>query len=92
MAKVEIAAKNPKEGTIGALVLNEMGAGKDYEATTKQVLKGFPASKWNKSHWNWYKNQIKNGRFAVSSKMQKLPKPKKNKKEEVKDPASSATA
>ena len=35
----------------------------DYEALTAQVRKHFPASKWKRTHWTWYRYQILRGRF-----------------------------
>ncbi|MCE5327689.1 MAG: HNH endonuclease [Planctomycetaceae bacterium] len=35
----------------------------DYDALTREVARHFPDSKWKKTHWAWYKNQIMNGRF-----------------------------
>jgi hypothetical protein len=35
----------------------------DFDAVTSEVKKHFPTSKWDKSHWAWYRNQIANGRF-----------------------------
>lgn len=35
----------------------------DPDALAKKVLQHFPTSAWNKSHWNWYRNQITTGRF-----------------------------
>lgn len=36
----------------------------DYEAVTTEVKKRFPKSKWQKSHWAWYRTQIKIGKFT----------------------------
>ena len=35
----------------------------DYEALTAEVRKHFPTSKWQKTHWAWYRYQIIHGRF-----------------------------
>jgi len=35
----------------------------DYKTLTHQVKQAFPNSKWKKSHWAWYRSQIKIGRF-----------------------------
>ncbi|MEN6626941.1 MAG: endonuclease NucS domain-containing protein [Candidatus Sumerlaeia bacterium] len=55
-------------GTIKELVIetcmNE-GTFPSYEMLTSLVLKHFPASKWQKSHYAWYKSKIKNGEIAV---------------------------
>jgi len=53
-------------GTIKELVFNIIHQTKgfvDYETITAEVKKHFPKSKWKKTHWAWYKTQIKNGRF-----------------------------
>lgn len=35
----------------------------DFEELTRLVLDQFPGSAWKRSHWNWYRNQIRNGKF-----------------------------
>lgn len=35
----------------------------DYAALTKAVKKHFPNSKWQPTHWSWYRYQIRMGRF-----------------------------
>jgi 5-methylcytosine-specific restriction endonuclease McrA len=35
----------------------------DYDTVTSEVKKRFPKSKWQKSHWAWYRTQIKTGRY-----------------------------
>ena len=35
-----------------------------YEEITAIVKKAFPGSKWQKSHWAWYRYQIREGRFV----------------------------
>ena len=35
----------------------------EYDGITKLVMKYFPESKWKESHWVWYKNQIRGGKF-----------------------------
>ena len=35
----------------------------DYTTLTREIKKYFPKSKWQKTHWVWYRSQIKNGRF-----------------------------
>jgi len=55
-----------KYRTIKELVLdinNRMGLS-DYEATTREVKKHFPDSKWSKSHFAWYRSQIRTGRIT----------------------------
>jgi DNA-binding transcriptional regulator YiaG len=52
--------------TIKALVLDFVHRCRghvDYEALTKEVKTHFPASRWKKTHWTWYKHQILHGRF-----------------------------
>lgn len=52
--------------TIKALVLDFVRSCKgkvDYEALTRLVRKHFPNSKWQRSHWTWYRHQIIKGRF-----------------------------
>jgi hypothetical protein len=36
-----------------------------YEKLTPLVLKYFPASKWQKTHYSWYKSKIKRGEISV---------------------------
>ena len=44
-------------------IIHQTNGKVDYETMTKHVLENFPQSKWKTTHWSWYKNQIKNGRF-----------------------------
>jgi len=44
-------------------IIHQTNGKVDYETMTKYVLENFPQSKWKTTHWAWYKNQIKNGRF-----------------------------
>ena len=44
--------------------MNE-GAFPSYEKLTSLVLKHFPTSKWQKSHYAWYKSNIKRGKIKV---------------------------
>ncbi len=37
-----------------------------YESLTEQVRIHFPTSKWQKSHYSWYKSQINTGRIDIS--------------------------
>lgn len=37
-----------------------------YEKLTSLVKANFPNSKWQKSHYSWYKSQIKTGKIGVS--------------------------
>lgn len=48
-----------KASGVGAFVRESITAGKTFEATEKAVKAKFPDSKFNKAHWNWYKNNMK---------------------------------
>jgi len=52
---------NPDKGTIGRLVLEILRKDQDvrYAETRSQVLERFPKSKFNKSHFAWYKTQFR---------------------------------
>jgi len=41
----------------------------DYEATTREVKEHFPNSKWSKSHFAWYRSQIRTGRITSTQKL-----------------------
>lgn len=41
------------------------GAFPSYEKLTTLVLKNFPTSKWQKTHYAWYKSKIKRGEIPV---------------------------
>lgn len=52
--------------SIKALVLeyaHSRGGKVDYASLTEQVKKHFPDSKWQRTHWAWYRSQILHGRF-----------------------------
>lgn len=52
--------------TIKALVLDfvhRCNGHVSFEALTDAVRRQFPTSKWKKSHWAWYRQQILHGRF-----------------------------
>jgi 5-methylcytosine-specific restriction endonuclease McrA len=34
-----------------------------YDTVTKEVKKRFPKSRWQKTHWSWYKYQTRQGKF-----------------------------
>jgi hypothetical protein len=58
--------QNNAYGTIKDLVFDTIHRTKgfmDYDTITAKVKKHFPKSKWNKTHWSWYRTQIKNGQF-----------------------------
>lgn len=61
---------NAKESyrTIKALVLafvHECKGRVDYDAVTHEVRLHFSASKWQRTHWAWYRSQIVRGRFKA---------------------------
>lgn len=45
-------------------MIRESSGKVSYEEVTEQVRKFFPNSKWQKSHWAWYKSRIKKGKFS----------------------------
>ena len=54
--------------TIKELVITssmEAGSIPTYEKLTALVRQHFPTSKWQKTHYAWYKSKIKNGEIAV---------------------------
>ena len=54
--------------TIKALVIDfvhRCNGHVSFEALTDAVRRQFPASKWKKSHWAWYRQQILHGRFRA---------------------------
>lgn len=54
--------------TIKELVIEtcmEEGTFPSYEKLTSLVLKNFPTSKWQKTHYSWYKSKIKQGEISV---------------------------
>jgi len=55
--------------TIKELVIDSYissGGMPSYESLTEQVRLHFPSSKWQLSHYAWYKSQIKTGRIDLS--------------------------
>src|SRR4051812_37477733 len=46
---------------------NSEGAMPSYEKLTALVQQHFPYSKWQKTHYAWYKSQIKTGRLSVAN-------------------------
>ncbi len=48
-------------------VYNSEGAMPSYEKLTTLVREHFPNSKWQKSHYDWYKSQIKTGRLSLTN-------------------------
>lgn len=60
-----------KYRTIKELVLdinNRIGLS-DYEAITREVKKYFPGSKWNESHFAWYRSQIRTGKMTSTQQL-----------------------
>jgi len=58
--------KTKQHRTIKSLVLDyvhKVGGAVDYSELTRQVKEQFPDSKWQRTHWAWYKNQILRARF-----------------------------
>lgn len=54
--------------TIKSLVIDfvhRSGGEVDYNALTAEVKRHFPASRWQKTHWAWYRYQIVRGRFKT---------------------------
>lgn len=41
----------------------------NYKATTNEIKKYFPNSKWNKSHFTWYRSQIRTGKMKNMAKL-----------------------
>ena len=41
----------------------------DYETTSKEIKKYFTKSKWSKSHFAWYRSQIKTGKIKTSGQI-----------------------
>jgi hypothetical protein len=61
-----MAGQSRRYPTIKALVLDYVHRHNgvvDYDDLTAEVLEHFPDSAWKKSHWAWYANQIRSGRF-----------------------------
>lgn len=48
-------------------VYNSDGKMPNYEKLTALVREHFPNSKWQKSHYTWYKSQIKTGRLPLAN-------------------------
>ena len=43
-----------------------------YESLTEKVKANFPLSKWQMSHYSWYKSQINTGKISVSENLEIL--------------------
>ena len=41
-----------------------------FEKLTELVKQNFPNSKWQKSHYDWYKSQIKTGKIEITDLME----------------------
>ncbi|MDH2432525.1 endonuclease NucS [Pokkaliibacter sp. MBI-7] len=55
--------------TIKDLVIDSyvsLGCMPTYESLTEKVRMYFPLSKWQKSHYSWYKSQINTGKISIS--------------------------
>ncbi|MEH6551274.1 MAG: endonuclease NucS domain-containing protein [Pseudomonadales bacterium] len=55
--------------TIRELVIDSYlteGGMPSYDVLTEKVLKNFPSSRWQQSHYAWYKSQIRTGRIQVT--------------------------
>ncbi len=48
-------------------VYNSEGSIPSYEKLTGLVRENFPNSKWQKTHYAWYKSQIKTGRLSLTN-------------------------
>ncbi len=57
--------KTIKELVIDAYITN--GKMPPYEVITEQVKKHFPTSRWQMSHYSWYKSQINTGKINIES-------------------------
>ena len=59
--------------TIKELVIetckNEEGVFPSYETLTELVKRHFPQSKWQKTHYAWYKSKIRTGKISVPGKI-----------------------
>lgn len=61
--------------SIKQLVIDETisnGGLPSYEALTSLVRENFPNSKWQQSHYDWYKSQIKTGRIEVTELLENV--------------------
>lgn len=59
--------------SIKQLVIDETisnGGLPSFEKLTELVEENFPNSKWQKSHYDWYKSQIKTGKIELSNLME----------------------
>ncbi len=58
--------------TIRELVIDfyvSLGRMPSYESLTEKVKVNFPLSKWQMSHYSWYKSQINTGRISISENL-----------------------
>ena len=61
--------------TIRELVIDSyvsLGRMPSYESLTEKVKANFPLSKWQMSHYSWYKSQINTGKISVSENLEIL--------------------
>ena len=60
----------PNYSSIKQLVIDETitnGGLPTFERLTELVKENFPNSKWQKSHYDWYKSQIKTGKIEITN-------------------------
>lgn len=63
----------PNYSSIKQLVIDETitnGGLPTFEKLTELVKENFPNSKWQKSHYDWYKSQIKTGKIEITTLME----------------------
>jgi len=64
MGRIEMSEYSTIKALVIDTCMNE-GAFPSYEKLTSLVLKHFPTSKWKRSHYAWYKSNIKRGKILV---------------------------
>jgi RecB family endonuclease NucS len=63
----------PNYSSIKQLVIDETisnGGLPTFERLTELVKENFPNSKWQRSHYDWYKSQIKTGKIEITDLME----------------------
>ena len=63
----------PNYSSIKQLVIDETisnGGLPTFERLTELVKENFPNSKWQRSHYDWYKSQIKTGKIELTDLME----------------------
>lgn len=61
--------------TIKQLIIDEILSNNEfptYSELTEKVKENFPSSKWQKSHYSWYKSQIKTGKIEIEDLLNDL--------------------